>query len=287
MVMTDKEEALIEIAVWLDYAIRYWECALANGVHIDDAWYEQCIGNEMCQQEFDKHGHDSPGMPYPRIHTIIELISEEWQCKANGQTDKERELDFSNFSRLHCLERLNTLKVQHPNLKSKIMMNCVEWWKPRTLDFNDEEVDELSGDNPPPMPDGPSTAEEDKPIDEDDSGEKMPQMSCTLDAPPARRPQTTNAKWAWKIGTESIKAESAPITSKSARKRTAVVMLEDIVPSLERVEWTILVDGTEFHDRLLNIENHRVQDHLEAALQLPTHNLHRGRGMQRLPPHKF
>ncbi|KAF8266505.1 hypothetical protein EI94DRAFT_1701686 [Lactarius quietus] len=288
-VLTDKEEALIEIAVWLDYAIRYQEHALANGVHIDDAWYEQCIGNEMdsVNEIFDKHGRDSPGMPYPRIHTVIELIGEEWWRKASGQTDEERELDFSNFSRSCCLEQLNALKAQHPNLKSKIMMtnlptlirfqNCVEWWKPATPDFNDEEVDELSGDNPPPAPDGPSAAEEHKPMEEDDSGEKMPRMSCTckrmivtspseVDAPPARRPRMTDAKdfcrpcqeagatsclhqlaekknataclacaikkqpcspppkWACKIGTESIKAESAPITSKSARKWTAVVL---------------------------------------------------------------
>ncbi|KAF8263347.1 hypothetical protein EI94DRAFT_1704057 [Lactarius quietus] len=233
--------------------------------------------------------------PYPRIHTIIELIGEEWRHKGNGQTDEERELDFSNFSRSHCLEWLNALK------------NCVEWWKPRTPDFNNEEVDELSGDNPPPMPDGHSAAEEDKPMDEDDGGEKTPWMSHThkcmivtspseVDAPPARCPWMTNAKdfcgpcqearatsclrqpaekknataclactvkkrpcspplkWAQKIGTENIKVESAPITSKSARKQTAIVMLEDIVPSLDRVEWTVLVDGTEFRDRLSNIE---------------------------------
>ncbi|KAF8261095.1 hypothetical protein EI94DRAFT_1810798 [Lactarius quietus] len=210
--LTDEEEALMEIAVWLDYAIRYWECALAHGEYINDAWYEQCIGNEMI---FDKHGHDHPGTPYPRIHTVIELIGEEWRHKANGQTDEEKELDFSNFSRSRCLERLNALKVQHPNLKSKIMMmnlptlmqyqECIEWWKPGTLDFNDEEVDQLSGDNPPPAPDGPSAPEGDKPMDEDDGGENTPQMSHThkrmivtspseVDAPPARCPQMTNAK---------------------------------------------------------------------------------------------
>ncbi|KAF8259675.1 hypothetical protein EI94DRAFT_1812967 [Lactarius quietus] len=216
-VLTDKEEALIEIAVQLDYAICYRECALANGVHIDDAWYEQCIRNEMdsVNKIFNEHGCDSPGTSYPRIHTIIELIGEEWRCKASGQTDEERELDFSNFSRSHCLEQLNALKAQHPNLKSKIMMtnlptlirfqNCFEWWKPGTPDFNNEEVDELSGDNPPPAPDGPSAAEEHKLMEEDDSGEKTPQMSHTrkhmivtspseVDAPPARRPRTTDAK---------------------------------------------------------------------------------------------
>ncbi|KAF8271904.1 hypothetical protein EI94DRAFT_1697900 [Lactarius quietus] len=289
--LTDEEEALIEIAVWLDYAICYWERALAHGVHIDDAWYEQCIRKEMdnINEIFDVHGHNHPGTPYPRIHTIIELIGEEWQHKVNGQTDEEKELDFSNFSRSHCLEWLNALKAQHPNLKSKIMMTnlptlmqyqeCIEWWKPRTLDFNNEEVDQLS----------------------DEGGEKTPQMShmhkhmivtlpSEVDAPPARHPQMTNAKdfcgpcqdagatrclpqekknvtaclacaikkrpcspppkWACNIGTESIKAEI--LVSHFAKHILA--MLEDIVPSLERVEWTVLADGMEFCDRLLNIE---------------------------------
>ncbi|KAF8263346.1 hypothetical protein EI94DRAFT_1807358 [Lactarius quietus] len=64
--LTDKEEDLIEIAVQLDYVIHYWECALANGVHITDAWYEQCIGNEMdsVNKIFDEHGRDSLGTPY-------------------------------------------------------------------------------------------------------------------------------------------------------------------------------------------------------------------------------
>ncbi|KAF8266189.1 hypothetical protein EI94DRAFT_1701914 [Lactarius quietus] len=284
--------------VQVDYIIHWvsippvitnWECTLASGVHIDDAWYEQCIGNEMdsVNEIFDEHGCNNPGTPYPRIHTVIELIGEEWWHKANGQTDEERELDFSNFSRSRCLEWLNTLKVQHPNLKSKIMMmnlptlmqyqECIEWWKPRTLNFNDEEVDKLSGNNPPPLPDGPSLLRKTnqwmkmRVASTDDqcqgllqamprhwSNKMSPQekknVTACLACAMKKHPCSPPPKWAHKIGTESIKAESAPITSKSAHKRTAVTMLEDIIPSLERVEQTVLVDGTEFRDCLSNIE---------------------------------
>ncbi|KAF8256756.1 hypothetical protein EI94DRAFT_1710298 [Lactarius quietus] len=278
---------------------KYRECALSLGGHIDDAWYEQCIKNEMysMNEVFDEHERDNPGTPYPRIHTVIEFISEECWCKVLGQTEEEKELDFSAFSISCCLERINALRAQQPNLRRKLMMTnlptllqfqvmSVKWWLPGTLDFNDEDVDELSGDNPPPPPN------EDIPMDEDKGDQKTPQMSHTwkhmivtlpsedlcgpckvarakqcLPQPAEKKnvtacpactikkcPYSPPPSWASKIGSESVKVESAPVTSKSTRKWTAVVILEDMALSLDRVERTIQVDGAEFRDRLSNIE---------------------------------
>jgi hypothetical protein len=46
-ILMDEKQWLLNIAICINAAIQYQECALSSGHSIDDQWYEEGLGSEL------------------------------------------------------------------------------------------------------------------------------------------------------------------------------------------------------------------------------------------------